>query len=65
MNELRRNYKSFEAGLKDYVASFMAAEKDFGNHCSPTEKEMERLRGEFRNLWEAEDSTMEEAEFRY
>lgn len=65
MNELRKNYKSFEDGLKDYVASFMEAEKDFGNQAQPSEEEMERLRAEFKVLWEKENCTMEEAEFRY
>ena len=65
MNELRKKYKDFEEGFKDYVASFMAAEKDFGNCAPPNEEETARLREKFKVLWEAENCTMEEAKFRY
>ena len=65
MNELRKNYKTFEDGLKDYIASFMAAEKDFGCCAQPNEEEKERLTQQFKNLWEAEDCSMEEATFRH
>lgn len=65
MNEVRQNYKTFEDAFKDYVASFMEAEADFGSHLPPTEKELERLKEQFKPIWEAENSTMEEMEFRY
>lgn len=65
MNELRNKYKTFEDGFKDYVASFMEAEADFGSHLPPNEKETERLKDQFKALWEAENCTMEEATFRY
>jgi hypothetical protein len=65
MNELRKNYKTFEEGLKDYVASFMEAEKDFGNRSQPNEQEMKQLTEQFKALWEAESCTIEEAKFKY
>ena len=33
MNEIRQNYKTFEDGFKNYIASFMDAEHDFGMLC--------------------------------
>ena len=65
MNELRKNYKSFEEGLKDYIASFMAAERDFGCYAPPNEEEKKWLTERFKSLWEAEDCKMEDAVFRY
>ena len=65
MNELRKHYKTFEEGLQDYTASFMEAEKDFGCYAPPNEEEKKRLTEQFKALWEAENCTMEEAEFRY
>ena len=65
MNELRKVYKTFEDGFKDYIGSFMEAEADFGCHLPPNEKETERLRERFKVLWEAENCTLEEMQFRY
>ena len=65
MNELRKNYKTFEDAFNDYLASWMEAEKDFGNHLPPNEQEKERLREQFKPLWEAENCKMEEMNFHY
>ena len=65
MNEIRNKYKTFEDAFKDYVASFMEAEADFGSHLPPNEKELERLKAQFQPIWEAENSKLEEMEFRY
>ena len=65
MNELRKNYKSFEEGLKEYIASFMEAEIDFGGYAPPNEEEKKRLTEQFKSLWEAENCKMEDAVFRY
>lgn len=65
MNEIRQKYKTFEDAFKDYVESWMSAEKDFGNHLPPNKEETERLKSFFKPIWEAEDSKLEEMEFRY
>ena len=64
MNELRKNYKTFEEGLKDYVANWKAREKDFGNYSEPNEKELKQLTDRFKVLWESENCKMEEMEFK-
>ena len=65
MNEIRKKYKTFDDAFKDYVASFMEAEADFGSHLPPNEKELERLKDQFKPIWEAEDCKLEEMNFRY
>ena len=63
MNKLRENYKTFEEGFKDYLASWIAREKDFGYCATPSEEDKERLKERFKTLWEAEDCPMKEAIF--
>ena len=65
MNEIRQKYKTFDDAFKDYLASWMAAEKDFGSHLPPNKEEVERLKSSFKQLWEAEDCKLEAMEFRY
>ena len=65
MNELRKNYKTFEDALNDYIASFMEAERDFGCYAPPTEKERERLAEQLKSLWNAETCSLDAMEFRY
>ena len=65
MNEIRKNYKTFEDGLKDYIGSFMQAERDFGCCAPPNEQEKKRLTDQFKALWEKEDCKLEDMEFRY
>ena len=65
MNELRKNYKTFEEGLVDYIGSFMEAERDFGCYAPPNEEEKKRLTERFKTLWDAENCKMEDAVFRY
>ena len=63
MNELRNNYKTFEDGFKDYLASWVERERDFGYCAQPTEKDKEWLKDRFKLLWEAENCEMKEAKF--
>ena len=65
MNAIKQKYKTFENAFKDYVASFMEAEADFGNRSQPNEKELARLKEQFKPIWEAEDSKLEQMTFRY
>lgn len=65
MNEIRKEYKTFEEGLDAYIGSFMDAERDFGCYLPPNEEEKKRLAERFKVLWEAEDCTLEEMVFRY
>lgn len=65
MNELRKKYKTFEEGFDDYVGSFMEAEADFGSYLPPNEEEKNRMREQFKCLWDAENCSLEEATFRY
>ncbi len=65
MNEIRKNYKTFEEGFKDYIANFMAAERDFGCYATPNAEEKKRLEKRFKALWDAEECKMEDMEIRY
>ena len=65
MNALKKKYKTFEEGFNDYLASFMEAEADFGCHLPPNETEKARMKEQFKNLWNAENCSLEEATFRY
>ena len=65
MNEIREHYKNFEDAFSEYLGSWMEAEKDFGCYLPPNEEELTRLRDRFKSLWEAENCSLEEIEFRY
>lgn len=58
MNELRKNFKSFEEGLKHYLYMMQCQEKDCGNCAPPTEEELKNLKERFKKFWEMEDFEM-------
>jgi hypothetical protein len=65
INELRKEFDTFEDGLGWYIGTFMSAERDFGCYMPPNEKEKERLGKQFLNAWNNPNSTLENSEFHY